>query len=84
MPWMRHFTRRSFNQFLRILETMNSLCEKKQQEHLSTYDPSVVRDITDSLIKAKNEIPEAEKQAVGLTDEHIMTTLQELIGNYKV
>ena len=80
MPWMRHFTKRSFNQFVRILETMNSLCEKKQKEHIDTYDHTIVRDITDSLIKATHEVPAKEKEVVGLTDVHIMTTLQELIG----
>lgn len=77
---MRHFTKRSFKQFLKILDTMNNLCLKKQREHLATYDPSHVRDITDALIKATEETPEEEKLAVGLTNEHIMTTLQELIG----
>ena len=80
MPWMRHFTKRSFKQFLRILDTMNNLCLKKQKEHIDTYDPSYVRDITDALIKATIEIPHEDKEAVGLTDVHILTTLQELIG----
>ncbi|XP_045194438.2 cytochrome P450 1A1-like [Mercenaria mercenaria] len=80
MPWMRHFTKRSFKQFLMILDTMNNLCLKKQREHLDTYDPAYVRDITDALIKATEETTNAEKVSVGLTDEHIMTTLQELIG----
>lgn len=80
MPWMRHFTKRSFKQFLMILDTMNNLCLKKQREHLDTYDPAYVRDITDALIKATEETSDTEKASVGLTDEHIMTTLQELIG----
>ncbi|KAH3843454.1 hypothetical protein DPMN_116972 [Dreissena polymorpha] len=82
MPWMRHFTKSSFRKFLRILDTMDALCQKKQREHLATYDPSNIRDITDALIKATAEIPNSEKMAVGLTDEHIMITLQELIGEY--
>ena len=80
MPWMRHFTKRSFKQFLKILDTMNNLCLKKQKEHFDTYDPSYVRDVTDALIKATKEIPQSEKDSVGLTDVHILTTLQELIG----
>ena len=80
MPWMRHFTKRSFKQFLKILDTMTNLCVKKQNEHIVTYDPSYVRDITDALIKATKEIPQVDKDSVGLTDEHILTTLQELIG----
>ncbi|WAR28721.1 CP1A1-like protein [Mya arenaria] len=80
MPWMRHFTKRSFRQFLRILETMDGLCLKKQREHLATYDSARVRDITDALIMATEETPKDDKKATGLTDEHIMTTLQELIG----
>lgn len=47
---------------------------------METYDPSHVRDITDALIRAKEETLDSEKAAVGLTDEHIMTTMQELIG----
>ena len=80
MPWMRHFTKRSFKQFLKILDTMNNLCLKKQKEHLDTYDSAYVRDITDALIKATKDIPQSEKDSVGLTDVHILTTLQELIG----
>ncbi|KAL4234233.1 hypothetical protein ACF0H5_005884 [Mactra antiquata] len=80
MPWMRHFTKRSFKAFLKILDTMTNLCLKKQKEHIETYDAAYIRDITDALIKAKEETPDDDKEAVGLTDEHIMTTLQELIG----
>jgi len=84
MPWMRHFTKRSFRKFLQILATMDGLCLRKQREHMDTYDPLVVRDITDALIKATREIPETDKRAVGLTDEHIMITQQELIGEYSL
>ncbi|XP_069113184.1 cytochrome P450 1A1-like [Argopecten irradians] len=80
MPWMRHFTKGSFNKFIGILETMNKFSLKKRQEHLDTYDSSHMRDITDALIKATQDIPEEDKEAVGLTDEHILTTVQELIG----
>ncbi|KAK6178489.1 hypothetical protein SNE40_013274 [Patella caerulea] len=80
MPWMRHLTRRSFNTFLGILDSMNQFCNKKRQEHLDTYDPFYTRDVTDCLIQAVDETPNEEKEAVGLTDEHILTTVQELIG----
>ncbi|XP_050396758.1 cytochrome P450 1A1 [Patella vulgata] len=80
MPWMRHLTRRSFNRFLGILDSMNQFCNKKRQEHLDTYDPFYTRDVTDCLIQAVDETPNEEKEAVGLTDEHILTTVQELIG----
>ncbi|ESO95073.1 hypothetical protein LOTGIDRAFT_232181 [Lottia gigantea] len=80
MPWMRHFTRRSFQTFLEILESMNKFCDSKRQEHLDTYDSSVTRDVTDCLIRAVEETPEQDKKTVGLTDEHILTTVQELIG----
>ncbi|XP_060075258.1 cytochrome P450 1A1-like [Ylistrum balloti] len=80
MPWMRHFTKGSFKKFIGILDTMNKFSLKKRQEHLDTYDASQMRDITDALIKATHDIPEEEKEAVGLTNEHILTTVQELIG----
>ncbi|XP_035829009.1 cytochrome P450 1A5-like [Aplysia californica] len=53
---------------------------RKLQEHLTTYDPNEIRDVTDCLIKATIQTPQEEKEAVGLTDEHILTTVQELIG----
>ncbi|CAG2240789.1 CYP1A1 [Mytilus edulis] len=80
MPWMRHFTKRSFNTFLGILKTMDNFSLKKRQEHLDTYNPANLRDVTDALIRATEEIPEEAKSAVGLTDEHILLTVQELIG----
>jgi len=80
MPWMRHFTKGSFKKFVGILETMNKFSLKKRKEHLETYDASYIRDITDALIKATEDITEEEKSSVGLTDEHILTTVQELIG----
>ena len=80
MPWMRHFTKSSFNKFCGILDRMNKFSLKKQKEHLDTYDASHIRDITDALIKATEDLTQDEKDAVGLTDEHILITVQELIG----
>ena len=47
---------------------------------MDTYDPNVLRDVTDALIRATHSTPEEEKKAAGLTDEQILTTVQELIG----
>lgn len=80
MPWMRHFTKRSFNAFLGILETMDNFSLKKRKEHMDTYDSANIRDITDALIRATEETSEEDKLEVGLTDEHILLTVQELIG----
>lgn len=80
MPWMRYFTKQSLNKFIGILDTMNKFSLKKRQEHLDTYDATQIRDVTDALIKATEDIPADDKAAVGLTDEHILTTVQELIG----
>lgn len=80
MPWMRHFTKRSFNKFVSILETMNKFSLKKRQEHLDTFNKMNIRDVTDALIQMTDDISEEEKLSVGLTDEHILITVQELIG----
>ncbi|XP_059158140.1 cytochrome P450 1A1-like [Physella acuta] len=80
MPWTRHFTKRSFNGFLRILDVMNKFCNEKVHQHIGTFDACVIRDVTDCLIRAVYDTPLEEKEAVGLTDEHILTTVQELIG----
>ena len=80
MPWMRHFTKRSFNKFVSILETMDKFSLKKRQEHLDTFNKMNIRDVTDALIEMTEDISEEEKRSVGLTDEHILITVQELIG----
>ncbi|KAK3086611.1 hypothetical protein FSP39_021039 [Pinctada imbricata] len=80
MPWMRHFTKRSFNKFVSILDAMDEFTMKKRREHLDTFDPMHLRDVTDALIKTTEDISEEEKQSVGLTDEHILITVQEMIG----
>ena len=80
LPWMRPFTQRSFKRFLSILETLDKFCERKRDEHIATYDANKTRDITDALLKAMYEMSEEDKRRVGLTDEHILITVQELIG----
>ena len=80
MPWMRHLTKRSFTGFCNILRVMDNFCLKKRQEHMQTYDPTRMRDVTDALLRAADEISEGEKTRVGLTNEHILVTVQELIG----
>ena len=55
-------------------------CDRKRDEHITTYKPNKVRDITDALLKAVMETSEVDKLGVGLTDEHILMTAQELIG----
>ncbi|CAH1780062.1 unnamed protein product [Owenia fusiformis] len=80
MPWLKHFPNPPLKNFLGILDTMNKFCDRKTDEHLSTYDSSYLRDITDALIHFVKETPREEKEAVGLTDDHILTTVQEMIG----
>ncbi|XP_074644559.1 cytochrome P450 1A1-like [Tubulanus polymorphus] len=80
MPWMRHFTRGAFDKFLQILAVMENLCKRKREEHVATYDPSHIRDMTDALIKTAQDIPNEKKSEIGLTDEHILNTVQEVIG----
>lgn len=80
MPWMRHFTKHSFEGFISILRVMENFCMKKRKEHAATYDPSHLRDVTDALLKASQEIGAEEKRKVGLTNEHILVTVQEMIG----
>ncbi|XP_013379323.1 cytochrome P450 1A5 [Lingula anatina] len=80
MPWTRWLTKRSFDKFIAILKTMDNFCLRKTKEHLDTYDDSLTRDITDFLIKTVRDTPQEEKDAAEITDEHIMTTVQEIIG----
>ena len=59
---------------------MDKFCDRKRDEHITTYKQNKVRDIPDALLKAVMETSEVDKLGVGLTDEHILMTAQELIG----
>ena len=80
LPWTRHLTKRSFQSFVGILRAMDDFCDKKHAEHMKTYDPSRMRDVTDALIQSTKAVKDSDKAAVGLTDSHILTTVQEIIA----
>ena len=52
------------------------LFSQKRKEHLETFDADQLRDVTDALIRSVRDTPEEEKERVGLTDEHILITVQ--------
>ncbi|XP_076460969.1 cytochrome P450 1A1-like [Babylonia areolata] len=73
MPWLRHFMPSKIANFMEMLEDNKKLRAKKVEEHESSFDKDSLRDITDGLIHAGNQLTEEEK-ALG-------TDKKRLIGN---
>ncbi|XP_046549849.1 cytochrome P450 1A1-like [Haliotis rubra] len=57
-----------------VIAPKKERCVKKQKEHLDTYDPAVARDVTDLLIRALQETPDEEKEAVVQELVHVALT----------
>ena len=52
---------------------------EKFEEHLSSYQPGIIRDFADALIAAKEEaINETKSSAAHLTDANLILTLFDL------
>jgi len=67
------------NELKDVLNGWKSMMREKFEEHLSSYQPGIIRDFADALIAAKEEaIKETKSSAVHLTDANLTLTLLDL------
>ena len=69
--WLFYFTYRSTHQ---ICNRMLKLTQRKQEEHLATYDKGRCRDVLDALIHL------GVRRSCPLEEDRVMHTVQEYIG----
>ncbi|XP_067652530.1 cytochrome P450 1A2-like [Haliotis asinina] len=80
MPWLRVFFSSKVNKFLNIIERVERVRKQKVAEHKTTFDPNNLRDVADGLIAAVQSIPEVEMDELGITEEQVLSTLDNLFG----
>ncbi|XP_065111349.1 cytochrome P450 1C2 [Paramisgurnus dabryanus] len=79
MPWLQSFpnpVRNVFQTFKDLNKDYFSFIRRKVMEHRQTYDPKVIRDMSDAIIGA---IDYADAET-GLTEAHTEATVADLIG----
>ncbi|CAH1793191.1 unnamed protein product [Owenia fusiformis] len=80
LPWTRYFTRGKIERFIEINKVRETLRRSKEHEIRQRFDPDNLNGMTDALIKATLDTDDELKEAVGLTDDHILSTIEGLIG----
>lgn len=80
MPWLIPLTKGRMKPFIELIASATAIYKIQQQEHKATYNPKRLRDVTDALIKAAEELDQSEMAKSGLTQKHINNTVYELIG----
>lgn len=80
-PWMIHLPIQTARDFYRVRDMQSEILNPKFLYHKSTYDSSVIRDFTDALLKAKNEIEEEEEEINKvITDDHLIMTVADVFS----
>ncbi|XP_025107692.1 cytochrome P450 1A1-like [Pomacea canaliculata] len=79
MPWLRHVMPWRVRKFLQFLVTATRRRTKKVEEHERTFDEQHLRDITDGLISAANNLSEEDKN-VGMDKTRIIESLDVIFG----
>ena len=71
--------RKSMKEYVKSQERGIEITKKFIKAHLDTFDERNVRDIVDHLILAARDADENEKSSVGLTDDRIYLTSENLV-----
>jgi Cytochrome P450 len=79
IPILRFPLVKLVNQMKLVVHDMKSFIKEKFKQHLTSYQPEIIRDFADALIAAKEEaIKETKSSAVHLTDANLTLTLLNL------
>ncbi|XP_037551006.1 cytochrome P450 1B1-like [Nematolebias whitei] len=79
MPWLQSFpnpVRNTFKSFKCLNQEFFQFVKNKVDEHRKTFDPEVIRDMSDAIIDAFNETDSTTE----LTKEHTEATVADLVG----
>ena len=80
-PPVRKIFKERFGKVQDALDALSRCTSNNVEKHRKTYDPDNLRDMTDALLKASNELDESDR-ALGLSEEHVVqATIEETIGS---
>uniref|UniRef100_A0A1A8RCL8 Cytochrome P450, family 1, subfamily C, polypeptide 2 n=1 Tax=Nothobranchius rachovii TaxID=451742 RepID=A0A1A8RCL8_9TELE len=79
MPWLQSFpnpVRRIFKSFKCLNKSFFQFVRNKVEEHRETFDPEVIRDMSDALINVLSD----KENITELTNDYTEATVSDLIG----
>ncbi|KAK7507572.1 hypothetical protein BaRGS_00001507 [Batillaria attramentaria] len=79
MPWLRFIMPGKVKMFMELITRAVARRSKKVEEHEAVFDENHLRDITDGLIHAGNNLSDEEK-AVGLDRRRVIESLDTILG----
>lgn len=81
LPPIRGFFKEGFHKVQAALDALSRLTTNNLEKHRQNYDPANLRDMTDALLKASDQLDESDR-ALGLDEHHIVqATIEETIGS---
>lgn len=66
-----------------LIDSRDAILQKKYEEHLATFDPSNIRDITDTMIATMKESKDQNGNDVFSADHVVMATWDMFLGGYE-
>ncbi|XP_022097079.1 steroid 17-alpha-hydroxylase/17,20 lyase-like [Acanthaster planci] len=83
IPALKIFPSKKLRMVQEIIETRDSILQKKYDEHFRTFDPNNIRDLTDAFIATMLESTDGDCKGV-LTEDHVVMAMWELfVGGYE-
>ncbi|XP_015779092.1 PREDICTED: steroid 17-alpha-hydroxylase/17,20 lyase-like isoform X1 [Acropora digitifera] len=80
-PWLRHFPSKGLDLIRQAVKDRDIILQRKFDEHKSSYQDCVTRDLTDALIKAMKESQSEEQDKVlSLTEDHVVLTMNDIFS----
>ncbi|XP_019737776.1 steroid 17-alpha-hydroxylase/17,20 lyase [Hippocampus comes] len=84
-PWLQVLPNADLRLLKQCVSVRDKLLHKKYEEHKAQYSDNLQRDLIDTLLRAKhnaenNNTAEANSEALGLSDDHILMTVGDIFG----
>ncbi|XP_070563124.1 cytochrome P450 1A1-like [Ptychodera flava] len=82
MPWTKIFpsVKKSQAEFREFLKAFGDWIDERKIEHEKSYQPGVIRNMTDHLVNVLEEMDQAEKARLQIDHSRMMNTLDDLFG----
>lgn len=80
-PWLRHFPSKGVTLIKQAVKDRDTILQRKFDEHKSTYQDCVTRDLTDALIKAMHEShAENPGRSLPISEDHVVLTMNDIFS----
>ncbi|XP_072170203.1 steroid 17-alpha-hydroxylase/17,20 lyase-like [Diadema setosum] len=82
-PALKIFPSKKLRLVQELIDSRDAILQKKYEEHLATFDPDNIRDITDTLIATMRQSKDQNGNDVFSADHVVMATWDMFLGGYE-